>query len=83
MGCGLDALGSIPGRDKILVYSTWSRPSLYAVHPPFQWAQRLLPWGQGSRRESDHSPLSSVEVRIVWECIFTPLTRLHAALNLA
>jgi hypothetical protein len=42
-----DSWGSIPGRGKIILYSTESRPTLGSTQPPVQWLPRVLP---GSNR---------------------------------
>jgi hypothetical protein len=36
-GYGLDGLGSIPGRGKIFLFCTSSRPTLGSTKPPTQW----------------------------------------------
>jgi hypothetical protein len=63
-GYRLDGRGPVPGRDKILLFSTTSRPSLGPTQPPIHWvpgAISLRLKRQG--READHSPPSSAEVK--------------------
>jgi hypothetical protein len=61
-GYGLDGRGSVPGKNKIFLFSTTSRPSLGSSQPPSQWVPKAL--SSGVRRlghEADLSPPSSVE----------------------
>jgi hypothetical protein len=53
-GYGMDRRGSIPGKDKIFVFSITSRQILEPTQPPIQRASRVKREG----READHSPLS-------------------------
>jgi hypothetical protein len=58
--------------------STLSRPILGPTEPPMQ----LVPWAlspgvKRQRREADHSPLTSVEVKKTWIYTATPPIRLH------
>jgi hypothetical protein len=60
MGYGLDGLGAIPSRGKILLYPTTfrrTRPDPEATQPPFLWA--ISPSVKRQRREADHSPPSN------------------------
>jgi hypothetical protein len=59
----LDGQGSIPGREKIFLFSIPSRPLL----GPIQW----LPEVKRQGHEADHSPQSSVVVKIGG--VLTPL----------
>jgi hypothetical protein len=60
----LDGRGSVPGKSKIFLFSTASRPVLGSTHPPIQWVPRVVP-PEVKRlgREAGHSPPSSAEVR--------------------
>jgi hypothetical protein len=42
-GYGLDSLGSISGRGKIVVYSPASRLALGSTQRPIQWVSGLFP----------------------------------------
>jgi hypothetical protein len=51
---------------KIFLFSTASRPTLGPTHPPIQWVSGTLsPGVKRQRREADHSPASSAEVKKV------------------
>jgi hypothetical protein len=61
---GLVGRGSIPGRRKILLCSTASRPALGRIQPPIQWVSGALsPAVNYPGREADHLSSSSVEVK--------------------
>jgi hypothetical protein len=64
---GLDDKGSIPGRGRGYFYASASRPALGPIQPPIQRVtgvpspgRKVLP-----RRDADHSPPSSAEVKKV------------------
>jgi hypothetical protein len=58
----------------IFHYTTTSRQALGLTQSPIQWVPGLFPWGvKWLRREADHSPLSSVEVKNMWSYISTLL----------
>jgi hypothetical protein len=57
-GYRLDGRCSIPGRDKIFLF-TASRPALGSTQPPIQWVTEALSPG----READHSLPSIAEVK--------------------
>jgi hypothetical protein len=58
---------SSPGRGKIFLLSTSSRPALELTHPPIHWVRGALsPGVKRSEREADHSPPSSAEVKNTW-----------------
>jgi hypothetical protein len=60
-------------QDKIFLFSTASRPALGPTQPPIQWAQRVIsPGVKRQRREADHSPLTSAEVKNTWNYTSTP-----------
>jgi hypothetical protein len=64
MGYGLKGRCSIPGRGKIFLFSTLSRPALVSTQPAIQRLQGVLSLRvQRPGREADHSPLSSAEVK--------------------
>jgi len=73
----------IPGFDSwlgqgILLLATTSRPVLGTTQPPIQWVQGALsPGVKRSRREADHSPPPSAELKNTWSYTSTPPTRLH------
>jgi hypothetical protein len=58
-GYGVDDWTSIPGRWKIFLFYTESRPALEPTQPPILWLQRVM----RPALEGDHSPPSSVEVK--------------------
>jgi hypothetical protein len=46
------------------IYSTESKLALGPTQPPIQWIQECLSLGENqTRRESDHSPPSSSEIK--------------------
>jgi hypothetical protein len=55
---GLDGRGSIPGKGKIFLLSSASRPVLAPTHPSVQW----VPGVKRQGREAGHSLPSSAEV---------------------
>jgi hypothetical protein len=62
---GLDFLGFGSQYYKILLFSTAFRPTLGLTQPPTQWVPRALsPGKKRPGREADHSPPSSIEVKI-------------------
>jgi len=72
---GLDDRGSVPGRD--FLFATSSRPALGPTQRPLQWVPRSLSSGvKRPRREADHSPPSSDEVKNAWRYTSTSI-RLH------
>jgi hypothetical protein len=79
-GYGLNNLGvgvKSPGKVNNSLISTSSRPALGSTQPLIQWAQWTLSTGvKRSRREADHSPPASAEVRKMWIYISTPPMRL-------
>jgi hypothetical protein len=55
--------GSIPGRERIFLFDTASRPALRTTQPPIQWVPGALSLGvMRSEREADHLRPSSAEV---------------------
>jgi hypothetical protein len=49
----------------ICLHSTASRPTLRSTQPPIQWMQAFFPRGlKRSGHEAEHSPPSSIEVKI-------------------
>jgi hypothetical protein len=63
-GYGLCDRGSIPGRGNVFLYSIAFRPNLGPTLPLIQWVPRALsPGVKRPRRETDHSPASSAEVK--------------------
>jgi hypothetical protein len=64
---------SSPGRGKIFLLSTSSRPVLGSTQPPVQWVPGTLsPSVKGPVPEADHSPPISVEVKNTWIYTSTP-----------
>jgi hypothetical protein len=64
---------SSPGGSKNFNFSMWSRPALRPTQPPIQWVPGVLPPGaKRPRREADHSPPTSVEVKKMWVYTSTP-----------
>jgi hypothetical protein len=55
----------------IFLFTTESRPALGTTQPPIQWVLGAL-WLRRQRREADHSPPSSVEVKNAWSYIPIP-----------
>jgi hypothetical protein len=54
------------------LFTTASRPALGPTQPPIQWVPRALSLGiKRPKREADHSPPSSAEVRNAWSYNFT------------
>jgi hypothetical protein len=70
--CGLGDLGSIPCKDKDILFSTVFRSALGTTQSPIEWALRsLYPRVKRPQRESDHSLSSTAEV--IRMCEATPL----------
>jgi hypothetical protein len=66
-----------PGRVKNFLFSKSSRPALRSTQPPIQWVPGALsPGVKWPRREVDHSPPTSAEVKKIWIYTSTPI-RLH------
>jgi hypothetical protein len=68
-GYGLDDRGvgvQVPVGSRI--FSTSSRPALGPTQSPIQW----VPGVKQQRREADHSPPASAEVKKMWIYISTP-----------
>jgi hypothetical protein len=64
---------SCPGRCKIFLLSTLSRSILWPTQPPIQCVpEALSPGVKQPRREADHSPSSSAEVKNTWIYTHTP-----------
>jgi hypothetical protein len=62
------------GRVKNFHFSTSSRPALGPTQPLIQWVPGALsPGVKRQRRETDHSPPTSAEVKKIWICTSTPL----------
>jgi len=53
-------------------------PALGPTQPPIQWVSGVL--YLGVKREADHSPPSSAEVKQAWSCTATPRICLHGVL---
>jgi hypothetical protein len=57
----------------IFLFTTVSRTALGPIQPPIQWVPRALFLGvKRPRREADHSPPSSAEVKNAWSYTSTP-----------
>jgi hypothetical protein len=60
------------------LFITASRMALGPTQPPIQWVPEALSLGvKRPGRETDHSPLSSAEVKNAWSYTSTPPIRLH------
>jgi hypothetical protein len=58
---------------RVFLFTTASRPALGPTQPPIQWIPGALSLGvKLTRREADHSPPSSVEVKNAWSYTSTP-----------
>jgi hypothetical protein len=76
LGYGLDDRG-LESRQglEIFLFTTLSRPVLGPTQPPIQWIPGALSLGvKRERREADHSPPSSSEVKNAWSYTSTPPT---------
>jgi hypothetical protein len=63
---------------RIFLFSTVSRTALGPTQPPIQWVPAALSLRvKLPRREADHSPPSSAEVKNAWSYTSTPPLRLH------
>jgi hypothetical protein len=60
----------------IYLFTTASRPALGPTQPPIQW----VPGSLSLRREADHSPPSSAEVKTAWNYTSTPPIRLQGVM---
>jgi hypothetical protein len=66
---------SSPGRVKIFISSTSSRPALGSTQPPIQWVpDALSPGIKRPGREADHFPPASAEIKKMWIYTSTPHT---------
>jgi hypothetical protein len=72
---GLDDRGSVPGRGKIFLYSTASRPTLGPTQPPSQWVSGGVSPGV-KRQGREASPPSRAKVKNC-EAIPPLPTRVH------
>jgi hypothetical protein len=62
----------------IFLFTTASRPTLGPTQPPVQWVPGALSLGvKRPRREAEHSPPSSAEVKNAWSYTSTLPVRLH------
>jgi flagellar basal body-associated protein FliL len=62
----------------IIIWEFFSSPSLQPTQPPIQWVQGAFSLGvKRPRREADHSPPSSAEVKECVELYLHSPTRLH------
>jgi hypothetical protein len=63
-GYGLDGWGLIPGKGKIFLFSTASRPALGHTRSPTQWVSEALSSGiKRPGHKADQSLPSSAEVK--------------------
>jgi hypothetical protein len=69
-GYGLDGRGvgvRVPVGVKNFLFSVSSRPALRFIQPPIQWVPVVISARvKRPRREADHSPPASAEVKKVW-----------------
>jgi hypothetical protein len=81
LGYGLDDRGSrvrFPEGLGIFLFTIASRTALGSTQPPIQWVPEALSRGlKRPGRETDHSPLSSAEVKNAWSYTSSPRIRLH------
>jgi hypothetical protein len=62
----------------IFLFTTASRTALGLTQPPIQWVPGALSLRvKRPGRESDHSPLSSAEIKNAWRNTSTPPILLH------
>jgi hypothetical protein len=74
-GYGLDdrGVGVLVTVEVKILFSMSSRPILGPTQPPIQWVWGALSPGiKWQRREADHSPPASAEVKKVWIYISSP-----------
>jgi hypothetical protein len=80
-GYALDDLGvgvRVPVGSRIFLFSSSSRPILGFTQPPIQSVTGDLSTEvKRRRRESDHSPPTSAEIKKMWLYISIPPIRLH------
>jgi hypothetical protein len=58
---------------RIFLFTTASRPALASTQPPIQWVSGDLSLGiKRPRREAEHSPPSSAEIKNKWSYNSTP-----------
>jgi hypothetical protein len=73
LGYGLDGRVFESRQGMGIVLFTASRPALGLTQPPVQWVPGALLLGtKWPRREADHSPPSSAEVKNAWSYTSTP-----------
>jgi hypothetical protein len=74
LGVGLPRVrSSSPGRGKIFFISTSSRPVLEPIHLSIQWVPVVLSLGvKRRRRDADHSPPSSADIKNTFTYTSTP-----------
>jgi hypothetical protein len=63
MPCGLDILGSVPGRRKIFLFSIASREVLRPTQLPIQWVHWTISLGVKRQGREAHSSQSNLEVK--------------------
>jgi hypothetical protein len=69
---GLRGRSSSRGRVKNFLFPTSSKTALGPMQPPIQWVSGALSPGEKlQRREADHSPPASAEVKKIWIYIST------------
>jgi hypothetical protein len=63
---------------QIFLFATAPNPALGPTQPPIKWVPRALsPVIRQPKRDADHSPPSSAEVKNAWSYTSTPPIRLH------
>jgi hypothetical protein len=66
----------------IFLFTTESKSPLEPTQHPIQWVPGALSLGvKRPRREADHSPPSSAEVKNAWRYTFTPSIHLHGVVK--
>jgi hypothetical protein len=78
VGWTIGVLGFDSRRGLGIFLFTASRTALGPTQPPIQWVPGAPSLGvKRQRREADHSPPSSAQVRNEWSYTSTPAIRLH------
>jgi hypothetical protein len=82
MGYGLDGRGLNSAKDEIILFTITSTPAPEPTQPPMQWVPGTRsPTVKPQERESDHTPASIAEVKMVELYVQSPIRLQGTVLN--